>query len=87
MESLLAMPITPLEIMAWQDLALCDCRLPWQAALILVAGLSCLFDVPVVGNLVLLASLTTLFIATNLSFRLHLLDGSRRISCKPCRCR
>jgi ABC-2 type transport system permease protein len=38
-----------------------------QAALILVAGVV-LFDVPVVGNLVLLASLTTLFIATNLSF-------------------
>jgi ABC-2 type transport system permease protein len=38
-----------------------------QATLILVAGIG-LFAVPVVGNLALLATLTTLFIATNLSF-------------------
>jgi ABC-2 type transport system permease protein len=38
-----------------------------QAALILAAGVL-MFGVPIVGNLVLLAALTTLFIATNLSF-------------------
>ena len=38
-----------------------------QAALILFAGVL-LFGVPVLGSLVLLAALTTLFIATNLSF-------------------
>jgi ABC-2 type transport system permease protein len=66
MESLLAMPISPLEIMLGKIA-------PYvlvgflQAALILVAGVT-LFGVPVVGNLTLLAALTTLFIATNLSF-------------------
>jgi ABC-2 type transport system permease protein len=38
-----------------------------QAALILVAGVL-MFGVPIVGNCALLAALTTLFIATNLSF-------------------
>jgi ABC-2 type transport system permease protein len=66
MESLLAMPITPLEIMLGKILPYVIVGFV-QAALILVAGVV-LFDVPVVGNLVLLASLTTLFIATNLSF-------------------
>jgi ABC-2 type transport system permease protein len=66
MESLLAMPITPLEIMLGKIA-------PYvlvgflQAALILAAGVL-MFGVPIVGNLVLLAALTTLFIATNLSF-------------------
>ena len=66
MESLLAMPITPLEIMVGKIA-------PYvlvgfiQAALIIGAGLV-MFQVPVVGNLALLAVLTTLFIATNLSF-------------------
>jgi ABC-2 type transport system permease protein len=66
MESLLAMPISPLEIMLGKIA-------PYvlvgflQATLILVAGIG-LFAVPVVGNLALLATLTTLFIATNLSF-------------------
>jgi len=66
MESLLAMPITPLEIMLGKIM-------PYvlvgflQAALILAAGVG-LFGVPVVGNLGLLAALTTLFIATNLAF-------------------
>jgi ABC-2 type transport system permease protein len=66
MESLLAMPITPLEIMVGKIA-------PYvlvgflQAALIIGAGLL-MFRVPVVGNLALLAALTTLFIATNLSF-------------------
>jgi ABC-2 type transport system permease protein len=38
-----------------------------QATLILIAGVL-LFGVPVLGNLAVLALLTTLFIATNLSF-------------------
>jgi ABC-2 type transport system permease protein len=66
MESLLAMPITPLEIMLGKIVPYVIVGFV-QAALILVAGVV-LFAVPVVGNLVLLASLTTLFIATNLSF-------------------
>jgi len=66
MESLLAMPISPLEIMLGKIA-------PYvlvgflQAALIVGAGIL-LFGVPIVGNLVLLAALATLFIATNLSF-------------------
>ena len=66
MESLLAMPITPLEIMLGKIA-------PYvlvgflQAALIIIAGVI-LFSVPIMGNLVVLAALTTLFIATNLSF-------------------
>jgi ABC-2 type transport system permease protein len=65
MESLLAMPITPLEIMLGKIV-------PYvligfiQAALILSAGVI-LFRVPIVGDLRLLATLTTLFIAVNLS--------------------
>jgi ABC-2 type transport system permease protein len=66
MESLLAMPITPLEIMLGKIA-------PYvlvgflQAALIIGAGVL-MFGVPIVGNLALLGALTTLFIATNLSF-------------------
>jgi ABC-2 type transport system permease protein len=66
MESLLSMPITPLEIMLGKIA-------PYvlvgflQAALIIIAGIL-MFHVPVVGNVTLLAALTTLFIATNLSF-------------------
>jgi ABC-2 type transport system permease protein len=66
MESLLAMPITPLEIMLGKIA-------PYvlvgflQATLIIAAGVA-MFGVPLVGNLVLLVALTTLFIATNLSF-------------------
>src|SRR5580704_14672699 len=66
MENLLSMPITPLEIMLGKIT-------PYvlvgflQAAVIVLAGVV-LFAVPIVGNLVLLAALTTLFIATNLSF-------------------
>ena len=65
MESLLAMPITPLEIMIGKIA-------PYvligflQAALIVGAGVV-LFSVPIIGNLTLLAALTTLFVATNLS--------------------
>jgi ABC-2 type transport system permease protein len=66
MESLLAMPIKPVEIMLGKIA-------PYvlvgflQATLIVGAGIV-LFGVPVIGNLALLAALTTLFIATNLSF-------------------
>ena len=60
MESLLAMPITPLEIMLGKIALI-------HATLILAAG-AVMFEVPVLGNIALLAALTTLFIATNLSF-------------------
>lgn len=66
MESLLAMPITPLEIMLGKIAPYVLVGF-MQAALILAAGVV-LFDVPVIGNVVVLAVLTTLFIATNLSF-------------------
>ena len=66
MESLLAMPITPFEIMLGKIAPYVLVGFV-QAALILVAGVL-LFGVPIVGNLALLAALTTLFIATNLSF-------------------
>ena len=65
MESLLAMPIEPLEIMLGKIA-------PYiligfiQAALIVGLGVV-LFGVPVAGSLTLLAVLSTLFIATNLS--------------------
>ncbi|MEA2975672.1 MAG: type transport system permease protein [Alphaproteobacteria bacterium] len=65
MESLLAMPITPLEIMLGKIAPYVLIGF-FQAALILGAGVV-LFGVPVVGDLTLLAVLTTLFIATNLS--------------------
>jgi ABC-2 type transport system permease protein len=38
-----------------------------QAALIVIAGVA-MFGVPIVGNVALLAALSTLFIATNLAF-------------------
>jgi ABC-2 type transport system permease protein len=66
MESLLAMPITPLEIMLGKIAPYVMVGFV-QAALILGAGVL-LFDVPIVGNLGLLAALTTLFIASNLAF-------------------
>jgi ABC-2 type transport system permease protein len=65
MESLLAMPITPFEIMLGKIA-------PYvlvgflQAALILAPGVA-MFGVPIVGSLAVLAALTTLFIATNLA--------------------
>jgi ABC-2 type transport system permease protein len=65
MENLLSMPITPVEIMLGKIV-------PYilvgfiQASLIIGIGVT-LFGVPVVGNLALLAGLSTLFIATNLS--------------------
>ena len=66
MESLLAMPITPFEIMLGKIA-------PYvlvgflQAALILAAGVA-MFGVPIIGSLTVLAALTTLFIATNLAW-------------------
>jgi len=66
MESLLAMPITPLEIMLGKIAPYVLVGFV-QATLIVGAGVL-LFGVPIVGSLMLLAALTTLFIATNLSF-------------------
>ncbi|MFZ3359904.1 MAG: ABC transporter permease, partial [Xanthobacteraceae bacterium] len=66
MESLLAMPITPFEIMLGKIAPYVVVGFV-QAALILGAG-ALLFGVPIVGNITLLAALTTLFIATNLAF-------------------
>jgi ABC-2 type transport system permease protein len=65
MESLLSMPITPLEIMLGKILPYVVIGF-MQATLIVGAGVL-LFRVPIVGNPLLLASLTTLFIATNLA--------------------
>jgi ABC-2 type transport system permease protein len=65
MESLLAMPITPLEIMLGKIVPYIVVGFV-QASLIVGAGVL-LFGVPVVGSLALLAVLGTLFIATNLS--------------------
>ena len=65
MESLLAMPITPLEIMLGKIVPYVLIGF-FQAALIVGAGVV-LFQVPIVGSLMLLAALSTLFIATNLA--------------------
>ncbi|ALK09995.1 ABC transporter permease [Blastochloris viridis] len=65
MESLLSLPISPLEIMLGKILPYILIG-AFQAGLILTAGVA-LFDVPILGNLALLAALTTLFIATNLA--------------------
>lgn len=65
MEHLLSMPITPVEIMLGKIV-------PYilvgavQASMVIAIGVL-LFGVPIVGNLALLAGLSTLFIATNLS--------------------
>jgi len=65
LESLLSMPITPIEIMLGKIV-------PYilvgflQASLIVGLGIA-LFGVPVLGSLLLLALLSTLFITTNLS--------------------
>jgi ABC-2 type transport system permease protein len=66
MESLLAMPITPFEIMLGKIVPYVLVGFV-PAVLILGAGVL-MFGVPIVGNLSLLAALTTLFIATNLAF-------------------
>jgi ABC-2 type transport system permease protein len=65
MESLLSMPITPLEIMLGKIAPYVVIGI-MQAALIIGAGVL-MFHVPIVGNFFLLSILTTLFIATNLS--------------------
>jgi len=65
MESLLAMPIEPVEVMIGKILPYVAIGFI-QAALILVFG-TLVFDVPIAGNIWLLAALSTLFIATNLS--------------------
>jgi ABC-2 type transport system permease protein len=65
MESLLAMPITPIEIMLGKIIPYVMVGFV-QAAIIIGLGIG-LFGVPLVGNLVLLALLSTLFITTNLS--------------------
>jgi ABC-2 type transport system permease protein len=59
------MPITPLEIMLGKIAPYVLIGF-FQALLIVAAGVA-LFAVPVVGDLTLLALLTTLFIATNLA--------------------
>ncbi|MBV8791176.1 MAG: ABC transporter permease [Pseudolabrys sp.] len=65
MESLLAMPITPVEIMLGKIIPYIFVGFI-QASIIIGLGVG-LFGVPVFGSLVLLALLSTLFIATNLS--------------------
>jgi ABC-2 type transport system permease protein len=65
MESLLAMPIKPLEIMLGKIAPYVVVGFI-QAALILTFGIL-VFEVPVTGNIGLLVLLSTLFIATNLS--------------------
>ncbi len=65
MESLLAMPIEPVEVMIGKIMPYVAIGFI-QAALILVFG-TLVFDVPIAGNIWLLAALSTLFIATNLS--------------------
>ena len=65
MESLLAMPITPVEIMIGKIAPYVVIGFV-QASLIIGIGVL-LFGVPIVGSLTLLALLTTLFIAANLA--------------------
>jgi ABC-2 type transport system permease protein len=65
MENLLAMPITPVEIMLGKIIPYIIVGFV-QAAMIIGIGVL-LFGVPILGNLFALAGLSTLFIATNLS--------------------
>jgi ABC-2 type transport system permease protein len=65
MENLLSMPITPIEIMLGKIIPYVVVGFV-QAALIIGIGIA-LFDVPILGSLAVLAALSTLFIATNLS--------------------
>src|SRR5438034_9158665 len=65
MESLLSMPITPIEIMLGKIVPYIMVGFV-QAALIIGMGIG-LFGVPLLGSLILLALLSTLFITTNLS--------------------
>ena len=65
MENLLSMPITPVEIMLGKIIPYIIVGFV-QAAMIIGIGVL-LFGVPILGNLFVLAGLSTLFIATNLS--------------------
>lgn len=65
MENLLSMPISPTEIMLGKIIPYILVGFV-QASMIIGIGVF-LFGVPVIGNLALLAALSTLFIATNLS--------------------
>jgi ABC-2 type transport system permease protein len=65
MENLLSMPITPLEIMLGKITPYVVIGFIQAATIVLAAVL--LFGVPIVGNIGLLAALSTLFIATNLA--------------------
>src|SRR5882757_6175926 len=65
MESLLSMPITPVEIMLGKIVPYVIVGF-MQASMIIGVG-ALLFGVPVLGSLLLLAGLSTLFITTNLS--------------------
>ncbi len=65
MESLLSMPITPIEIMLGKIVPYIMVGFV-QASLIIGIGIL-VFGVPLLGNLLLLAALSTLFITTNLS--------------------
>ncbi len=65
MESLLSMPITPIEVMLGKIIPYVMVGFI-QASIIISIGIL-LFGVPVLGSLLLLALLSTLFITTNLS--------------------
>jgi ABC-2 type transport system permease protein len=65
MENLLSMPISPVEIMLGKIIPYIIVGFV-QASMIIAIGVV-LFGVPLIGNLALLAALSTLFIATNLS--------------------
>lgn len=65
METLLAMPITPIEIMLGKIVPYVVVGFV-QASLIIFIGVF-LFGVPLIGNLAVLAGLSTLFIASNLA--------------------
>ena len=65
MENLLSMPITPVEIMLGKIIPYVFVGVV-QASMIISIGVL-LFGVPILGNLAMLALLSTLFIATNLS--------------------
>jgi ABC-2 type transport system permease protein len=65
MENLLSMPITPVEIMLGKIIPYVFVGVV-QASMIISIGVL-LFGVPILGNVAMLALLSTLFIATNLS--------------------
>jgi ABC-2 type transport system permease protein len=65
MESLLSMPITPFQIMLGKIIPYILVGFV-QAAMIIGIGVT-LFGVPILGSVAMLAALSTLFIATNLS--------------------